>query len=218
MPAQDEIFRNIRVVAQGLDALRDEHEAIKNKLTGGIDLLTPDERQLIDEKPSIVDRNLENILLGVEEAQVMVALASHFQNLEADKQKYKAQVRRLCQENAWIRDELNSTQQQLRTAMQNIAQLEEENKHLKFMNSIKKFDEDLPELADKEGDQAEQQHPASDVHNSTLQELGFGDEEEDLQSLFLSYFDFHKNIDWGKGLGWYVDCVLVSPFYLCFLR
>ena len=85
------------------------------------------------------------------------------------------------------------------------------------MNSIKKFDEDLPELADKEGDQAEQQRPASDVHNSTLQELGFGDEEEDLQSLFLSYFDFHKNIDWGKGLGWYVDCVIVSPFYLCFL-
>lgn len=183
MPAQDEIFRNIRVVAQGLDALRDEHEAIKNKLTGGIDLLTPDERQLIDEKTSIVDKNLENILLGVEEAQVMVALASHFQNLEADKQKYKAQVRRLCQENAWIRDELNSTQQQLRQAMQNMAQLEEENKHLKFMNSIKKFDEDLPELADKEGEQAEQQRPASDVHNSTLQELGFGpDEEDDLQN------------------------------------
>nr|CAD2208878.1 unnamed protein product [Meloidogyne enterolobii] len=191
MPAQDEIFRNIRVVAQGLDALRDEHEAIKNKLTGGVDLLTPDERQLIDEKTSIVDRNLENILLGVEEAQ------------------YKAQVRRLCQENAWIRDELNSTQQQLRTAMQNIAQLEEENKHLKFMNSIKKFDEDLPELADKEGDQAEQQHPASDVHNSTLQELGFGDEEEDLQSLFLSYFDFHKNIDWGKGLGCMLTVLLL---------
>ena len=47
-----------------------------------------------------------------------MSLASHLQNLEAEKQKYKAQVRRLCQENAWIRDELNSTQQQLRTAMQ----------------------------------------------------------------------------------------------------
>lgn len=43
----------------------------------------------------------------------MMALASHLQNLEAEKQKYKAQVRRLCQENAWIRDELNSTQQLL---------------------------------------------------------------------------------------------------------
>jgi kinesin light chain len=186
--AQDEIFRNIRVVAQGLDALRDEHEAIKNKLIGGIDLLTPDERQLIVEKASIVDKNLENIHLGVEEAQVMIALASHFQNLEADKQKYKAQVRRLCQENAWIRDELNSTQQQLRQAMQNVAQLEEENKHFKFMNSIKKFDEDLPELVDKDSEQAEQQRPASDVHNSTLQDLGFGpDEEDDLQNTSGQY-------------------------------
>lgn len=70
MPTQEEIFRNTRVVAQGLDALREEHEAIKNKLLSGIDVLTPDERQLIDEKASIVERNLENIKLGMEEAQV----------------------------------------------------------------------------------------------------------------------------------------------------
>lgn len=47
-----------------------------------------------------------------------MALASHLQNIEAEKQKYKAQVRRLCQENAWIRDELNSTQQLLRQSEQ----------------------------------------------------------------------------------------------------
>lgn len=48
----------------------------------------------------------------------MMALASHLQNLEAEKQKYKAQVRRLCQENAWIRDELNTTQHLLRQSEQ----------------------------------------------------------------------------------------------------
>jgi hypothetical protein len=68
--AQEEIFRNVRVVAQGLDALRDEHEAIRNKLLDGIDILTSDERQLRDEKTSIVDKNLENLRLGMEEAQV----------------------------------------------------------------------------------------------------------------------------------------------------
>lgn len=57
------------------------------------------------------------------------------------------------------------------------------------MNSIKKFDEDLQECADKDGEQSEQQRPASDVHNSTLQELGFGpDEEDDLQSIFSSIY------------------------------
>jgi hypothetical protein len=71
-PAQEEIFRNVRVVAQGLDALQDEHEAIRNKLLSGIDVMTPDERQLIDEKTLIVEKNLENIRLGIDEAQVKI--------------------------------------------------------------------------------------------------------------------------------------------------
>ncbi|VDK31791.1 unnamed protein product, partial [Anisakis simplex] len=72
----------------------------------------------------------------------MMALAGHLQTVEAEKQKLKAQVRRLCQENAWLRDELNSTQQKLQSSGQvlwfrQVAQLEEEKKHLEYMNSIK---------------------------------------------------------------------------------
>ncbi len=48
----------------------------------------------------------------------MMALAGHLQFVEAEKQKLKAQVRRLCQENAWLRDELNSTQQKLQQSEQ----------------------------------------------------------------------------------------------------
>lgn len=47
-----------------------------------------------------------------------MALAGHLQTVEAEKQKLKAQVRRLCQENAWLRDELNSTQQKLQASGQ----------------------------------------------------------------------------------------------------
>lgn len=47
-----------------------------------------------------------------------MALAGHLQTVEAEKQKLKAQVRRLCQENAWLRDELNSTQQKLQATGQ----------------------------------------------------------------------------------------------------
>lgn len=70
----------------------------------------------------------------------MVALAGHLQQMEAEKQKLRAQVRRLCQENAWLRDELANTQQKLQTSEQMVAQLEEEKKHLEFMNSLKKYD------------------------------------------------------------------------------
>lgn len=72
-----------------------------------------------------------------------MALANHLQLIEAEKQKLRTQVRRLCQENAWLRDELASTQQRLQASEQTVAQLEEEKRHLEFMNSVSKYDQDV---------------------------------------------------------------------------
>ena len=74
-----------------------------------------------------------------------MALANHLQHVEAEKQKLRAQVRRLCQENAWLRDELANTQQKLQFSEQKVATLEEEKKHLEFMNEIKKYDGNDPQ-------------------------------------------------------------------------
>merc|ERR1712227_44735 len=90
----------------------------------------------------------EMIELGLGEAHVMAALATHLQATEAEKQKLRSQVRRLCQENTWLRDELASTQQKLQASEQSSAQLEEDKKHLEFMNSIKKYDADVPSESD----------------------------------------------------------------------
>jgi len=72
--------------------------------------------------------------------QVMVAFSSHMEYLESEKQKLKAQVRRLCQENSWLRDELASTQQRLQQSEQKCASLEEEKTHLEFMSQMRKYD------------------------------------------------------------------------------
>ena len=75
----------------------------------------------------------------------MTFIASHLQHIESEKQKLRAQVRRLCQENAWLRDELSATQQRLQQSEQRGASLEEEKKHLEFMSEMKKYDlEALP--------------------------------------------------------------------------
>lgn len=129
--SQDEIVSNTKTVLQGLEALRVEHTSIVSGMAAG-------QR---NEKSDIVQKNVEALELGVGEAHMMIALASHMQNIEAEKQKLRTQVRRLCQENAWLRDELASTQQKLQSSEQNVAQLEEEKKHLEFMVSVRKYDD-----------------------------------------------------------------------------
>lgn len=129
---QEEIVSNTKTVLQGLEALRVEHMSLIQNLSEG--KKDPD-------KTDIVQKNIESIELGLGEAQVIIVLASHLQNIEAEKQKLRTQVRRLCQENAWLRDELANTQQKLQASEQMVAQLEEEKKHLEFMASVKKYDE-----------------------------------------------------------------------------
>lgn len=72
----------------------------------------------------------------------MVALSTHLGSLEAEKQKLRAQVRRLCQENQWLRDELAGVQRRLQGCEQELVMLEEQNRHLQFMSSIHKYDQD----------------------------------------------------------------------------
>nr|CAD7427785.1 unnamed protein product [Timema monikensis] len=142
---QEEIMTNSKTVVQGLEALKNEHNSILNGLTSSLELASERAQQVnvVEEKTGLVQKNLDMIELGLGEAQVMMAFASHLQIVEAEKQKLRTQVRRLCQENAWLRDELASTQQKLQASEQGVAQLEEEKKHLEFMASIRKYDQDI---------------------------------------------------------------------------
>lgn len=71
---------------------------------------------------------------------MLIALSSHIGALEAEKQKLRAQVKRLCQENLWLRDELAVTQLRLQHSEETVAQLEEEKQHLEFLNQLKQYE------------------------------------------------------------------------------
>eukprot|EP00064_Thunnus_orientalis_P015015 superscaffoldBa00002707_g15064 len=141
--SQDEIVLNTKAVMQGLETLRGEHAQLLNSL---LDCTQPPAAQ---EKSGLLRKSLEAIELGLGEAQVIIALSSHLSAVESEKQKLRAQVRRLCQENQWLRDELAGTQHKLQRSEQSVAQLEEEKKHLEFMNQIKKFDDDVSPSEEK---------------------------------------------------------------------
>ncbi|RWS07791.1 Kinesin light chain-like protein [Dinothrombium tinctorium] len=154
---QEDIITNTKTVIQGLEALKNENVSILNGLLSTLKAVQQDVSdrdpnvKLMEEKASIVQKSIQSIELGLGEAQVMMALAAHLQTVEAEKQKLRAQVRRLCQENAWLRDELANTQQKLQASEQLSSQLEEEKKHLEFMNSLKKYDSGETSLSSKTG-------------------------------------------------------------------
>ncbi|XP_056156080.1 kinesin light chain 2 [Lampris incognitus] len=141
--SQDEIVLNTKAVMQGLETLRGEHAQLLSSLLDCSPL------PATQEKSGLLRKSLEAIELGLGEAQVIIALSSHLSAVESEKQKLRAQVRRLCQENQWLRDELASTQNKLQRSEQSVAQLEEEKKHLEFMNQIKKFDDDVSPSEEK---------------------------------------------------------------------
>ncbi|KAM4541214.1 kinesin light chain 1 isoform 1-T2 [Fundulus diaphanus] len=167
--SQDEIISRTKQVIQGLEALKQEHHSILDGLLGTLRCLKQDEEGvLVEEKSHMIRKSLEMLDLGLSEAQVMMALSSHLSSVESEKQKLRAQVRRLCQENQWLRDELAGTQQKLQKSEQSVAQLEEEKKHLEFMNQLKKYDEDLSPSEEKE----------CDTSKETLDDL-FPDDQDD---------------------------------------
>uniref|UniRef100_A0A8C4EIP9 Kinesin light chain n=1 Tax=Dicentrarchus labrax TaxID=13489 RepID=A0A8C4EIP9_DICLA len=167
--SQDEIISRTKQVIQGLEALKQEHHSILDGLLGTLRCLKQDEEGvLVEEKSHMIRKSLEMLELGLSEAQVMMALSSHLSSVESEKQKLRAQVRRLCQENQWLRDELAGTQQKLQKSEQSVAQLEEEKKHLEFMNQLKKYDEDLSPSEEKD----------SDSSKETLDDL-FPDDQDD---------------------------------------
>ncbi|KAG2457839.1 KLC1 protein, partial [Polypterus senegalus] len=155
--SQDEIISKTKQVIQGLEALKNEHNSILQSLLETLKCLKKDEEtSLVEEKSNMIRKSLEMLELGLSEAQVMMALSGHLSVVESEKQKLRAQVRRLCQENQWLRDELANTQQKLQKSEQCVAQLEEEKKHLEFMNQLKKYDDDISPSDDKDSDSSKE--------------------------------------------------------------
>ncbi len=68
---------------------------------------------------------------------MMVMVAEYISALEADKMKLKAQVKRLCGENSWLRQSLQDTQQLLQECQVKVEKVLVEKEHLSFVLSQK---------------------------------------------------------------------------------
>lgn len=180
---QDDILQNTRGVIQSLDTLKNEHSTMIKTLIDKLETLTNDlnSRSIVEEEISILKNSDEMVHLGISEATVLVQLSSYLQSIEAEKQKIKSQVKRLCQENAWLRDELAAAQKKLQESEQYSAQIEVELTHLKFLKELKKFDEDLnaPHLQQQQQQQVPDGRNPDEMVDSKKLDLAFPEDEEE---------------------------------------
>ncbi len=65
----------------------------------------------------------------------MTMVANYILSLEADKLKLKAQVKRLCSENNWLRKSLTESQQLLQEAEITLVKTTADKEHLEFVHS-----------------------------------------------------------------------------------
>lgn len=86
-----------------------------------------------------------SLFLGIAEAQVMLQLDHHLQNLEAEKHKLFAQVKLLSQENAWLRDELGSAQRKVHQCEQINTSYSVQIEHLKFLKETQPIESSINE-------------------------------------------------------------------------
>ena len=158
--SQEDILQSTKTVIQGLDALKNEHGKMLGNILETMQTSTTDQNKM-EEKAGLLRKSMDMIELGKEilcelilkihffsqgigEAQVMIQLGNHLQNLEAEKHKLRTQVKRLCQENAWLRDELASSQKKLHDSEQTNATYSVELEHLKFLKEVKQYDVNDP--------------------------------------------------------------------------
>lgn len=172
----EEIVCSTQQVIAGLEALRGENRGLLESLQGAMESRPASESGGVEqEKSGIVRQSLERIELGLSEAQVMVALSVHLSSLEAEKQKLRVQVRHLHQENQQLRDELGGAQQRLQETEQEAVTLEEQNRHLQFMSSLLKYDQEELQLDDKDTtsnkESVDDLFPSEDVEQSQMRQL-----------------------------------------------
>ncbi|EDV20284.1 Kinesin light chain [Trichoplax sp. H2] len=134
----EEIVADTKNVVRSLETLFNQHSDVLTSLT----IIKDDHQQQHhdEDRIRVLHKSIESIQLGIGEAQVIISLTNYLNAVEAEKQKLRAQVKRLCQENAWLRDELALTQQKLLSSEESVAQLEEEKEHLEFMSSVKNYE------------------------------------------------------------------------------
>ncbi|CAD5232323.1 unnamed protein product [Bursaphelenchus xylophilus] len=176
MTMLDENIEQTRQCYQGLEALKKDIECTKDRTAQDSSI----DDELRREKLHKYDEELSRVETGIMDAKFNMELFVYIQALEAEKQKSNALVKRLRDENAWLVEELATSQKKCQKLDLEIIDLKQDLENFKYLHSLEKFDESKEDYDSGRGTDIFEYRPLS--HTRTMQELGFDPEEEDTTS------------------------------------
>lgn len=149
---QASILARTRECGAGLASLREAHINILGNIRNEEDQLqkrgteSSGERREqevgLEERIGAVTEQLQMLEVGVAESNVMLSLASHFDSMEAERCMAKMEMRRVKDENDWLREELEDTERRLEEALSRLAVIEEEKQQWLFMEQVRKSEQE----------------------------------------------------------------------------
>ena len=130
----------------GLKTLRDDHLDILSEIRNeeenrrnSVEVADTAGDRDLEERISAVTESLQMLEVGVAESGVMLSLAAHFDMLESERSITRMEMRRVKDENDWLREELEDTEKRLEEALSRLAGLEEEKKHWQFLEQVERL-------------------------------------------------------------------------------
>jgi kinesin light chain len=130
-------------LSTGLETLKAQNESMIQCLSSKDHTNTrkSEASVLVDEeKRRQLESSLSSLNKGITDVKFLLVLANYLSDVETDRHKLQAQVKRLCEENNWLSKELEEAQKQLQEAEVELAQLREEKEGLEFKAALVRDD------------------------------------------------------------------------------
>merc|ERR1711971_893675 len=125
----------------GLGNIRNEEDSLQKSGSESSEERREQEVGL-EERIGAVTEQLQMLEVGVSESNVMLSLASHFDSLEAERCMAKMEMRRVKDENDWLREELEDTERRLEEALSRLTVIEEEKQQWLFMEQVRRTEQE----------------------------------------------------------------------------
>ena len=136
-PQQGEVLlARVRCSTAGLASLRADHLRILDSLHAESSGRPAADRESLKQRTNAVTEQLQQLELGLAEGGLMLALAHQFDTLEAERSVTRLEMRRVKDENDWLREELEDTERRLQEALAKLAELEVQETQREFENQV----------------------------------------------------------------------------------